>query len=215
MVWSDTKEYKALRARWYNLKQRFPDTVWQTYGEWFAEVGLAPARNYSVRKIRDDLPMGPGNWQWVKVVHPSKKPNTWNTKTKAGKAAYDKHLRAQDPRREHRFHVLRQYGLTSDQYDQMLVNQNGACAICKQPETLKKQGKIMRLNVDHCHKTGRVRGLLCTRCNRGMGLLGDDAQRLRAAAEYIESQTVSAGVTGEADFRRQREVRLPPAIRRN
>lgn len=76
-------------------------------------------------------------------------------------------------------HLLNNFGLRAEQYQQMFRSQGGACKICRKPSD-------KTLAVDHCHSTGRVRGLLCENCNRGIGLLGDDAERLRAAAEYLE-----------------------------
>jgi hypothetical protein len=77
-------------------------------------------------------------------------------------------------------HLVRKYGVTLERYRCMLEKQGGACAIC-----MKTQQKAF--DVDHCHATGRVRGLLCTNCNRMIGHAGDDAGRLRAAAAYLES----------------------------
>ncbi len=86
---------------------------------------------------------------------------------------------------------LKTYGLTVEQYDAMLVAQGGVCAICKGAEThvssFTKQ--IRRLSVDHDHKTNKVRGLLCSSCNRAIGLLGDDVERLRAVLFYLEEST--------------------------
>ena len=58
----------------------------------------------------------------------------------------------------------------------------GLCLICKKPPL----GKHTRLGVDHCHATGRVRGLLCNRCNRAMGMFEDDPDLLVAAAAYLQ-----------------------------
>lgn len=77
---------------------------------------------------------------------------------------------------------LRKYGLSAEQYDAMLRRQNGVCAICGKPETSRK---TKLLSVDHDHRTNRVRGLLCTRCNVAIGLLGHDASRLHSAVDYI------------------------------
>jgi hypothetical protein len=84
---------------------------------------------------------------------------------------------------------LRTFGLTVEQYDAMVLAQGGVCAICGRPEVVKhhSSGKVRALAVDHDHETGDVRGLLCGRCNRGLGLFGDDADRLRAAALYLEA----------------------------
>lgn len=85
-----------------------------------------------------------------------------------------------------RLQLKQDYGITPEQYADLLAAQNGACAICRKPESVMRAGKVMRLPVDHCHETGRVRGLLCHRCNRAIGLLGDDVEVLRAAIDYLE-----------------------------
>ena len=72
-----------------------------------------------------------------------------------------------------------QYGISIEQYNEMLKRQNGVCKICKSENN-------RRLCVDHCHKTGRIRGLLCDNCNKAMGILGDDPVRLRLCAKYLE-----------------------------
>ncbi|MBW3561477.1 MAG: endonuclease VII domain-containing protein [Actinobacteria bacterium] len=73
------------------------------------------------------------------------------------------------------------YGLTLVELREMLTAQGGRCAICN-----AAFDEDLVPNVDHCHETGRVRGLLCHHCNTGMGLLRDDPARLRSAARYLE-----------------------------
>jgi hypothetical protein len=75
-----------------------------------------------------------------------------------------------------------QYGIEPEDYDAMLSKQNGACAICA--VELVKGSKT---HIDHCHTTGKVRGLLCTKCNMGIGHFNDDPAVLRAAAGYVEA----------------------------
>jgi hypothetical protein len=70
--------------------------------------------------------------------------------------------------------LLNKYGITLEQYNQMLEKQLHACAICKQPEKQIVWGKTKRLAVDHDHKTGKVRGLLCQKCNTTLGRYEDD-----------------------------------------
>jgi epoxyqueuosine reductase QueG len=72
------------------------------------------------------------------------------------------------------------HNITIDYYDELLKKQNGVCAIC-----LKACNKNKRLSVDHDHKTGKVRGLLCNKCNRALGMFKDDPKLLRSAARYI------------------------------
>lgn len=71
-----------------------------------------------------------------------------------------------------------------EQYDEMFEKQGGRCAIC---ETEKPNGYGKRLAVDHCHDTGRVRGLLCGNCNHGLGKFGHDPARMRVAITYLEA----------------------------
>lgn len=79
-----------------------------------------------------------------------------------------------------------QYDLTLEQYDTMFEAQKGVCAICRSPETAKgNHGNIRRLSVDHNHKTGVVRGLLCSKCNAGIGYFDDDPAILAEAIRYL------------------------------
>jgi hypothetical protein len=86
-----------------------------------------------------------------------------------------------------RARLERGYVLTAVEYDLLLAEQEGRCAICRRPP--EQAPGTPRLYVDHCHESGRVRGLLCNPCNRGMGVLGDDPARLRAAAAYLEERS--------------------------
>lgn len=74
----------------------------------------------------------------------------------------------------------------SEEYAAFLEQQDGLCAICHQPETAKTRGAVVKLAIDHDHETGKVRSLLCRNCNVALGLAGDDPERLRAMANYIE-----------------------------
>lgn len=85
-----------------------------------------------------------------------------------------------------RYRLKYDFGLTQEQYDEMFAEQGGVCAICGQPETAITRGEVIRLAVDHCHASGRVRQLLCAHCNHGLGHFRDSPERLRAAADYIE-----------------------------
>lgn len=64
--------------------------------------------------------------------------------------------------------------------------ESGNCTICGSTETVTRSGRIRRPSIDHCHRTGVIRGVLCSRCNAGLGMFEDDPGRLRAAAEYLE-----------------------------
>jgi len=82
-------------------------------------------------------------------------------------------------KKEWRQRNLKRYGLTKSTYDEMLVRQSGVCLICLNPPIRRF------LDVDHDHKTGVVRGLLCEKCNKGLGHFKDDPKLLIAAASYL------------------------------
>jgi hypothetical protein len=73
------------------------------------------------------------------------------------------------------------YGISLEEYNSLFDKQGGVCAICSTPPSTR------RLAVDHCHDTGKVRGLLCVKCNAGIGNLNDDVEMLKAAIKYLES----------------------------
>lgn len=96
--------------------------------------------------------------------------------------------RAKENRRRHQLESL--YGLSIAQYEELLLAQGGVCAVCglDEPNSHGRTGKKFRLAVDHCHETGRVRGLLCQKCNRAIGLLNDNTDLLRKAIGYLERE---------------------------
>ena len=81
--------------------------------------------------------------------------------------------------------LLNKYGITLEQYDAMLIDQDYLCAICKQPEQMLHKEKPKRLCVDHDHKTGKVRGLLCQRCNTTLGRYEDNPELMKNLISYL------------------------------
>lgn len=88
---------------------------------------------------------------------------------------------------------LRKYGLTVEQYDAMLAAQDGRCAICRQPPAPHLSMRELLLFVDHDHTTQSVRGLLCHRCNSGLGIFYDDPRLLRRAIAYLAAAKRAVG----------------------
>lgn len=82
--------------------------------------------------------------------------------------------------------ISTQCKVTRAQYNTLLEKQNNVCAICETQERRRLHGKTVRLCVDHCHKSGKIRGLLCSSCNQSLGLMKDNPSQLRAAANYLE-----------------------------
>jgi len=75
--------------------------------------------------------------------------------------------------------TLKKFGIPQEEYDQLQKDQNRLCAIC-----FVDEGKT--LCIDHNHATNKVRGLLCNKCNKGIGLLGDSVELIRSALNYLE-----------------------------
>lgn len=98
-------------------------------------------------------------------------------------------LKLQDPQRaatkERRKGLSKNYGITPEEFDTMLAAQNDRCAGCGRTAE-EAGGRWPRLHVDHCHRTGRVRGLLCHGCNVAIGHARDNPQTLRNLAAYLE-----------------------------
>lgn len=79
-------------------------------------------------------------------------------------------------------YLKKEYGITVDEYEALLASQGGLCAICSKPPD---DSRGYRPHVDHCHATGRVRGILCYGCNSGIGSLKDDPEIVRKALTYL------------------------------
>lgn len=80
--------------------------------------------------------------------------------------------------------MRRTYGISMQEFDELVEFQSGKCAICFKPlDTINR-----RANIDHCHDTGKVRGILCSGCNTGIGQLGDNIEGLKRALYYLENQ---------------------------
>ncbi len=79
------------------------------------------------------------------------------------------------------------YGISLEQYNQMLISQDNVCIICLKSETVinSRTGKVNSLAVDHDHKTGKVRGLLCGACNTAIGLVKEDKLILNNMVKYL------------------------------
>ncbi len=138
-------------------------------------VGDKPTA-HTMRRVNTTLPFGPDNWHWKKPY---------------GKAAdapkYAREWRKNNPEKAKHANLKKQYGIGLPEYKAMAEAQEGECAICGGFETTKdKDGGPRMMPVDHDHKTGKVRALLCTQCNRGLGMFTDNIAKLKAAAAYLE-----------------------------
>jgi hypothetical protein len=83
------------------------------------------------------------------------------------------------------YYLKYKYGIDENTYNDMLAKQNYCCAICKSPNT--KDKSMSKLVIDHCHKTNKVRGLLCSACNKAIGLFEDSVNSLEKAIKYLSN----------------------------
>lgn len=84
------------------------------------------------------------------------------------------------------YYLIRKFGISEKQYEQMLEDQKHCCAICGSKESGDKRSS--RLSVDHCHLTGKIRGLLCSSCNKALGLMKDSINSLTMAIAYLQNK---------------------------
>lgn len=108
----------------------------------------------------------------------------WRMQNQEKVRAYREAMNARRPGWQREWHLVNRFGITPAEYDRMLAAQNGGCAICG-VDTPGGRGK--HFHVDHDHATNRVRALLCTRCNTGIGSFGESTRLLRLAISYLQA----------------------------
>ena len=105
----------------------------------------------------------------------------WRAKNKDKVRENHKRWRKSHPEHERSKSYKRRYGISIDEYNKMLLSQSGKCLICKEIE----KSKNGYLYVDHCHKTLKVRGLLCLKCNTILGMAKDNPEILLKCVQYL------------------------------
>lgn len=163
--WTRSRLRGALCPEWAADFWRFAD-----------DIGSAPAGAKKLFPLDASAPLGPGNWRWSEKLEGDRK------------NAYYRDWYKNSPKSRDRLYQ-KQYGIGIADYDAMLADQGGVCAICRRAETsIVRRGvneDTRRLAVDHDHTTGEVRGLLCADCNRAIGLFCDDAATAFRAGAYL------------------------------
>lgn len=91
--------------------------------------------------------------------------------------------RPERKRKQRDTYYRRTFGISADEFDAILEAQGGGCAICGERPT-----RVASLHLDHCHETGKVRGICCRSCNQGLGQFRDDPALLEAAARYLRQE---------------------------
>lgn len=111
--------------------------------------------------------------------------------TREGWAEYMRNYRKNNPQKMKAIDLKKRFGISLEAFEQMMEKQNSVCKICGLAERSvdHRTKQIRHLAVDHCHTTGRIRGLLCSDCNTAIGLLKESPEILRKASEYLSFST--------------------------
>lgn len=109
----------------------------------------------------------------------------WKERNRDKVRAYGRDWARKNPIKNLKTRLRITFGITLERFEEMLRSQNGLCAICFLPS------KNKRLAVDHCHRTKKVRALLCDPCNRAIGLFKEDPIRMANAIEYLKKHAIS------------------------
>ena len=117
---------------------------------------------------------------WCKTCHSVRCRQDYHKRGRQYATQQKKQWLIDNPTKARTYWLKGTYNITDDEYDQLLKKQNGACAICR-----KACERYKYLSVDHCHKTKRVRGLLCNKCNIGLGQFQDNVDTLKEAIKYL------------------------------
>jgi len=127
--------------------------------------------------------------KWKEIDRRSKLKLRQNPEKNLQKLTYQQQYREENRKALSDKERQRRFGITPEGYSDLFKSQNGTCAICKQPETATRLGKVKALAVDHCHRSGVVRGLLCADCNTGIGKLKENKNILLSAIQYLDKHS--------------------------
>jgi hypothetical protein len=166
-------------ATWRLLRSRHPGLYpasWDRFYLFLADVGERPSPSHKFKRLDANNPFSKENFQWsAPLAHDS------NNSRKGYQASYGRE-----------WNMQKRFGISCGEYDMMLKRQDGKCAICLEKEHRPdRRSGTKSLAVDHDHKTGAVRGLLCADCNTALGLLDDSPDLIRSAMAYLERHAAS------------------------
>lgn len=179
--YNDRRKHPFYILWWQRKKENDLSEEWFDFLKFVEDISPKPEGYYFLVKIKDG-PFGPNNFVWrenLKQKDGESNKDWWARKWQARRAA--------NPSAENDRGLKRKFGLTREQYNEILKSQNYVCAICKQKETsiCGNSGSIKRLAVDHCHSSLKIRGLLCWRCNGTIGKVEEDLELFDKMKAYI------------------------------
>lgn len=127
-------------------------------------------------------------WHKNNRGYASKSSRLWRKNNPGKTQENNKKWLKNNPGKARQYWLKKKYGITIEEYDSINYKQGGVCAICQEKESIldKRNNRIKYLSTDHDHKTGRLRGLLCNKCNKALGLFKDKLEILLKAIKYLE-----------------------------
>jgi hypothetical protein len=185
-------EKHPLRNAWQRLRryrgQHAICPEWENdFLQFVVDVGEKPSPKHALYAADESKPIGPGNFVWKRALTervPGEDLQTYaNRRARAYRAVSKERFRGYD--------LKKMFGISFENYAALHALQKGKCAICNEEEKSSIRGKVLNLAVDHCHETGAIRGLLCGKCNTGLGSFRDDPKLLRRAIAYLAAANES------------------------
>lgn len=182
------REKHPLYKQWSGLNRHHKLNMcpeWEDFWVFVKDVREKPEGDYWFCAIDNKKPYGPDNFYWKSIdksAETESRRKRLNDYQKAYRVLNIETIRSKE--------LKKRYGISLDDWNQMYEEQNGVCKICGRPESKvdKRLGAPRKLAVDHCHDTGKIRGLLCTECNQAIGLLHHDPKILKSALEYCAQE---------------------------
>ena len=180
--WGKREKHPLYNAwRWIRDKGEGPICErWGSFWSFVEDVG-EKVEGKVLRQIDKNRPYGPDNFYWrepYRLLSDGKK----TTSDLAIRAEWMRNYRKLHPEKFKHYELKRKFGMSREDYERMSAEQGGVCAICKKPEA-SLSGVLA---VDHDHRTFKIRSLLCSHCNKGLGNFRDDVDLMLAAASYLE-----------------------------
>lgn len=152
---------------------------WNDFWAFVADVGEKPSIEHKAKRHDIKKPWGLSNFYWKKIIASA-----------VDRVHYQRQWRKNNKIASKGHSLMKQFGISLDEYIKMYDVQNGKCFICNKDGTIHNdgdKGRLTTLVVDHCHKTGKIRKLLCPYCNRALGGFKEDINLLRKAIDYLMS----------------------------
>jgi len=164
-LWNTYKWMRKMRTK-YSI-----DEKWDDFWKFVEDVGERPSERHQLHRINIKKGYGPNNFKWKETI------------SCKDKNEYAREWRKRNPDKAKSSELKRKFGISIEDYETMFRNQNCGCAICGEPISIDGTS----LAVDHCNETKKIRGLLCSLCNRGLGLFKHSSILLTKASNYLNN----------------------------